>query len=250
MYSFKKYLSNEEYLISETFDNLEFIEFFEENYPEFAVLFEKARSDYSGSQSWGPLPKPEKNTDIKTTLNSFIKDKVYPISMQDKKAYDRALKLVANALDGAKAITVDLKPIKSIESKVLERGRSIESVTDIVRGSLVVKSPEDIETARKLIKKNFKIYDEDVKELGGDKKFGYYGAVHYDVELPSGNVAEIQLLPRSLKHVKDAAHVVYTSERDKASKDPTFTSTTSKQLFGRGQGRKGRIAYGPNITKS
>lgn len=225
---------------------------FSQFFAEHFVLYEKARSTSSGKQTWG---EPSKGEDI----DEFIDNKLKPIAEKDKKDYDRILQKIASSVKDAKVMLAPIKPKSSIKSKLTRSHRTMSTLHDVVRGSIIYKNPEDLEKIKKMVRKSFKIYDEEEKKKGGDTDFGYYGSTHFDVELPSGNIAEIQIMSRSLKNVKGAAHDIYNQEREKVKTDSKYANSdafnkkkgTSKAIFDRGSGNKRRaVRYGPNITSS
>lgn len=203
------------------------------------IITEKARSDSDGTQPWANIYSTDR-----VELEAHFNKEVKPFVDKSIKEYDRGLKKLASFAKNAKVIT-DVKTTKSIISK-LKRDYELTSMHDILRGAILVNTPEEAALIDKKVKNVFRLYWSEFKEFGGDKNFGYFGSYHYKVELKTGVIAEIQLMTRSLWNTKKEAHIIYTQTRDKISNDPNFKATgefkrlqkLSRDLFRRGSGDK------------
>jgi hypothetical protein len=209
------------------------------------IILEKAMSAASGEQPWADeVPRGIDRMSYEQ-IEEIILSIVYPAIPDDLKYYERVLKRIAGKVKDSKPMIAKPKPVKSIISKIM-RGKKLERMHDIIRGTIIVKSPEQMDDVHKYIKKYLPIWEIEEKKMGDDPDFGYYGSMHYKVELPDGNLAEIQVMPRSLHNVKGEAHKIYAQLRTKISREPEFKKTAeyekarraSKRLFSRGQGRR------------
>lgn len=219
-------------------------------------LDEKARSTSSGRQPWADKSAMPTAKSSEDEVRQFLQSKVIPVVKEAYKEYARGMKKVAQSAKNSKVL-VDQKTPSSVLSKI-KRGKDIGAIHDILRGAILTRDMDGVEAVRKAIKKTFRVFEEEVKEFGGDKKLGYFGSIHYKVELKNGTIAEIQLMPKSLWNMKAAAHKIYEPIRDKLAIDPNFSQTkefqqlqkTSRDIFRRGAGNKGvRLDVGPNIKR-
>ena len=113
-------------------------------------------------------------------------------------------------------------------------------MNDWLRGSILVNDEKDIGIVSKNIFKAFKSVSEfDPKERGGDKQFGYYGSVHFSVDVDGVNT-EIQLMTKKLYSAKKIAGGQYDdfrsasdeikgSKESKKSKIPKFKKKEKKK---------------------
>lgn len=225
---------------------------------EQQLILEKAASRSNGDQPWAKnVPIGIANMKVEE-IAKVVNEIVIPDAKKDLREFLGVLRRVVTfGGKGAKVVLppTDLKTVKSITSKI-KRGKNLGRMHDIIRGTIEVRDPENMNRVHAAMKKQFRIYEREDKVLGGDKNYGYFGSVHYKVELRSGHIAEVQVMPRSLSNMKQAAHIIYDAEREKVKKDPNYVNTpefkavqqSSRALFQRGQGRKGvHIARGPNI---
>lgn len=220
-------------------------------------LDERARSTSDGMQPWKTAPtKPDASWSLKDVREWGLKY-IVPAADKDVGEFTRGIKRAAQVGKNSKVL-IDRKQPKSIFSK-LKRGKGIDKIHDIIRGAILVSDKEALDAVKKQMRKIFKIYEFEEKKKGGDKDFGYFGSVHYKVELANGNIAEIQVMTKELWATKHAAHKIYELERDSIKKDKNrrnskeFKSNqkASRDLFARGAGnKKVGIKHGPNMTVS
>lgn len=246
-------LSLQEFVSDYKFDDLEFMDCLDEEFYEFIdfrtveeTLSEKAKSDSDGVQPWKSLDEPTlmKAKNPEQAVAVWMDKHVKPLIDKAYAVYGRGMKRVAQKAKGSKVI-LDVKKPKSILSKII-RGKDVTEMHDILRGTILVKTEEDVESVDKYIGKVFKLYKREIKSNGGDKNYGYYGSFHYLVDI-DGVLAEIQLMTRSLWNVKHKAHDIYKDTREKVKNDPNFAKSSefaelqklSKKLFSRGNIGKG-----------
>ena len=77
------------------------------------------------------------------------------------------------------------KPVESIVSKVFTRGKQFSKLGDLVRGALLFQDQADLDNfVKDFERKNGSLIKAvERKEKGGDKTYGYYGSIHYDLEI-------------------------------------------------------------------
>ena len=109
--------------------------------------------------------------------------KYEPIIKDRLKKYESGLKTALKGVQNAK-IMVDVKKLRAFVNKTVDRGKDPSKMNDWLRGSILVNDEKDIGVVSKNIFKAFKSVSEfDPKERGGDKQFGYYGSVHFSVDV-------------------------------------------------------------------
>ncbi len=109
------------------------------------------------------------------------------------------------------------KPVESIVSKVFTRGKQFSKLGDLVRGALLFQDQADLDNfVKDFERKNGSLIKAvERKEKGGDKTYGYYGSIHYDLEI-NGFIVELQVMTTKLWNYKHSAHEIYTANREKA----------------------------------
>lgn len=131
-----------------------------------------------------------------------------------------------------------LKPMNSLKNKVLERGKGVSNIGDIVRGALLLPSEEAVNDCVNSLKKRLgsMIVGYEFKSRGSDPTFGYYGSHHFDIQI-DGLVTELQVMTTKLWNYKGAAHDIYNSNRTKISRGGSVSrrdSYDSKKIFSLG----------------
>lgn len=131
-----------------------------------------------------------------------------------------------------------LKPLGSLKNKVLERGKGITSIGDIVRGALLLDSEADVNDAVGAIRRRLgnMVVGYEFKEKGNDPQFGYYGSHHLDIMI-DGLVVELQVMTSRLWNYKGAAHEIYNKSRTDVAKGGTVNKADkylSKKIFSMG----------------
>lgn len=125
-------------------------------------------------------------------------------------------------IGGSKAkVLTDIKGDQSWVSKTYSRKRGY-NIDDLVRGALLVDSPEDLDRAVKaILKLGSDVMEHDVKErqTGGDKDtdYGYFGSHHFAIRMKTGVVVEVQVMTKKLWNYKHEGHKIYTKLRDPGS---------------------------------
>lgn len=107
------------------------------------------------------------------------------------------------------------KPLKSIISKVVNRGRDFTKLGDMIRGAVLFETNDDVVKFVKDFrrKSGVHIVDYEMKEKGKDATYGYFGSHHFDLDI-DGFIIELQVMTNKLWSYKTAAHDVYNNVRD------------------------------------
>lgn len=174
--------------------------------------------------------------------------KKYLSTIEDaEKEFEKRMKSSTRGVANPK-ILVDVKSLKSMINKIVQRGKKPGKITDWLRGAILVKDEEDVKKVSENIFKAFNRVEEyEEKERGGDKQYGYYGSKHFLVDV-KGITTEIQVMTKKLWAYKGKAHRIYDKYR--AAKDVDASELNkamrrSKQVFDRGNKRGN-----PNVSVS
>ena len=177
--------------------------------------------------------------------------KYEPIIEDRLKKYESGLKTALKGVQNAK-IMVDVKKLRAFVNKTVDRGKDPSKMNDWLRGSILVNDEKDIGIVSKNIFKAFKSVSEfDPKERGGDTQFGYYGSVHFSVDVDGVNT-EIQLMTKKLYSAKKVAGGQYddfrsASDAIKGSKETQKLLRHGKRAFDKGNSQGG--GAGVNVDK-
>ena len=177
--------------------------------------------------------------------------KYEPIIEDRLKKYESGLKTALKGVQNAK-IMVDIKKLRAFVNKTVDRGKDPSKMNDWLRGSILVNDEKDIGIVSKNIFKAFKSVSEfDPKERGGDTQFGYYGSVHFSVDVDGVNT-EIQLMTKKLYSAKKVAGGQYddfrsASDAIKGSKETQKLLRHGKRAFDKGNSQGG--GAGINVDK-
>jgi hypothetical protein len=178
--------------------------------------------------------------------------KYEPLILDRLKKYESGLKSSMKGVSQGAKFLVDVKKLKSFVDKTVVRGKNPAKITDWLRGSILVASEEDVGIVSQNIFKNFKTVTEfEPKVRGSNKTFGYYGSVHFLVDV-GGVTAEIQVMTKKLYSAKKIAGAQYSDFR---SAEQAVTDTPEvkallrhgKRAFDKGNNRGG--GAGINVDK-
>lgn len=160
-------------------------------------------------------------------LNSVLRDFI--------KSINSAIPTEIKSTKGAYKFLYQLKSEESIVDKVIARGKSLLTIPDLVRGALLFKDGDQIESFIEKFKKipGVNIKEIDHKTIRSDKKFGYYGPYHIILQYQGIDV-ELQVMPAKLWKYKEVAHGIYNDWRSKPGPIPKRELNVSKTLFKRG----------------
>ena len=161
---------------------------------------------------------------IKTSYRKFLAD---TIKKKDKKRVK---------------IIVGIKSLNSLKSKVIEREKSLGSVKDLVRATILLQEEDEVKKLYYDIKrKKSEVIRCTQKERGSDVDFGYYGSYHIIFFFKGLNV-ELQIMTRKLWSYKAVAHEFYDKYRHEENPNiDKFDLHLSKMFFSKGN--KGKILH-------
>ncbi len=110
-----------------------------------------------------------------------------------------------------------VKPLKSVISKVIERGKNVATMADFVGGMILVDTAEEARAIYERIKRKYAdlVIGAEEKAKNGNDVLGYHGSFHVDILLKGTDlVGELQIMTKKLATYKDPAHDIYTKYRD------------------------------------
>lgn len=155
------------------------------------------------------------------------------------KAYKDFLTLMksytsSSKLKGTTEFLSGMKPVKSIISKVVDRGKSFKDLGDLIRGALLFDTQDDLNQFVKDFsrKESGIIVKYEEKTKGSDPTYGYYGSHHFDLNI-DGFVIELQAMTQRLWKFKEPAHDIYNMTRDNGGLSKA-DQMLSKRLFSMG----------------
>lgn len=158
----------------------------------------------------------------KTSAHQAVRDmykKLLPQFKNIKKKFERAVNKSLPKGDKQKIrFFSQIKPEDSLVNKIVVRGNAPETIGDIVRGALLFPDQGMVEKFVKDFRRKSAglIVAYEMKKKGQDKELGYFGSHHFDLMI-DGLIVELQVMTRKMWKYKEAAHVLYTQNRDKIS---------------------------------
>ena len=179
-------------------------------------------------------------------------DEWYPEIKKRLSLFLSGMKTATKGVQNAKFL-VDIKEIDSFLDKTIDRGKNPGSITDFLRGAIIVKDDDDMDKVANGIFKGFKKVvefepkeREDNKASKADQNYGAYGWVAFLVDV-DGVSSEIQLSTRKSWNVKKHAHRVYSQFRSvkdaeldaKGKAKKAKALAMSRKAFDVGSGRRG-----------
>lgn len=142
-----------------------------------------------------------------------------------KPAYDAKLREIASKL-GGEAKTAPVKGgARLLEKHVLENGGQTELMRDLVRGSIVVKSVDDVPAAIEAVRAAFPLVEGRLKNRFEKPLSTGYRDVLMNVHLPGGLQGEVQIHIPEMIAAKSVGHKVYDVSRSMAggASNPEYT---------------------------
>jgi hypothetical protein len=132
-------------------------------------------------------------------------------AQQAKPAFDRALERAAGRAGGEAVLApVKLLP-RAAQRMMLDHGGDASKAKDLLRGTVVVDTINDIPKAMAAIGQHFEVLD--VKDRFTKPTSSGYRDVLINVRAPGGMTAEIQIHTPETHAARDLAHKVYTEQR-------------------------------------
>jgi len=222
----------------------EMVEYYFDSDLEYTSILDEALKIHKKDkfQPWGSIKLTNNNKENEKLLQKHYEEKIIPMVNDAKKEFQRILKKYTP--NKGKSI-VDVKTLKSLKSKILKRGKLVNTTHDILRGMIIAPDEESVQKTVKAIKRNVKLHEYEYKQFKGDTKFGYYGSHHFGLVMSNGIIAELQVMTRKLSNYKHIAHDIYTKLRE--PRDPNLNISPeeekkmlrrSKQIFSMGNNFK------------
>jgi len=165
---------------------------------------------------------------LEPELNSIKKDYKNFLAETIKKRDRKRVKII-----------VGIKSLDALKSKVIERGKSLSSVKDLVRATILLREDDEVKKLYfDIMRKKSEVIRCTEKEKGSDANFGYYGSYHI-VFFYKGLNVELQIMTRKLWSYKAVAHEFYDKYRnDEHPKIDKFDLHLSKMFFSKGNKEK------------
>lgn len=175
--------------------------------------------------------KKVKLGDATEAVTSFMIGQKPFFNTVEKKFVKMVNREIGNKRNSVKFI-YNQKEIKSVMSKVVGRGRPLAALSDYVRGMVVTQTQkESAKFVKDYIRKNgAKIVRIDSKDKGKDKTYGYYGSMHFIMNI-DGLYVELQVMTKQLLSAKDKAHQIYDASRASSDGPTKADKQLSKRLF-------------------
>lgn len=148
-----------------------------------------------------------------------------------KPAYDAKLREIAAKL-GGEARTAPIKGgVRLLEKHVLENGGQTELMRDLVRGSIIVKSVDDVPAAIEAVRAAFPLVEGRLKNRFEKPLSTGYRDVLMNVHLPNGLQGEVQIHIPEMIAAKSIGHKVYDVSRSMAggASNPEYARLESLQ---------------------
>lgn len=156
-----------------------------------------------------------------------------------KPRYDNKLREIASKL-GAEAMTAPLKGgARLLEKHVLENNGQVELMRDMVRGSIIVKSMDDVPAAIEAVRAAFPLVEGRLKNRFEKPLSTGYRDVLMNVHLPGGIPGEVQIHIPEMIAAKSIGHKVYDVSR-------SMTGGASNPEYAKLEGLQSRI-YGAAV---
>jgi hypothetical protein len=157
-----------------------------------------------------------------------------------KKSYKKFLAEMIKKRDKKRVkIIVGVKSLDSLKSKVIERGKCLSNVKDLVRATILLTNDDEVKKLYfDIMRKKSEVICCTEKEKGGDADFGYYGSYHIILFYKGLNV-ELQIMTRKLWSYKAVAHEFYDKYRNEDNLNiDKFDLHLSKMFFSKGNKEK------------
>lgn len=191
---------------------------------------------FSGDKQIGQLDRMiERGVDKEEVIKELqvVYDKYEAKITACRKAFERLVNAEIRGIPKVKFLS-DQKTMKSIINKAVTRKKGFGKLGDLVRGAVLFETKEQADAfVKKFVRKNGNsVIENETKERGGDKLYGYYGSSHLAVNI-TGITVELQVMTRKLWSYKGAAHDIYNKTRDTGVVDK-FDRHQSNKLFSMG----------------
>jgi hypothetical protein len=180
-----------------------------------AVLNRKLSGEPEPTPKLQPELKQEHLEQLPDLQQAQLKD-MYDAAAAAKPSFDATLGQIARDTNGEAKLAA-LKGSKRAVDKIrVDYQGDATKINDILRGTVEVKSPQDLKAATDAIRSRFEV----VRETNRAERPGPdgYRDVMFKVRTPNGHVGEVQInVPHMLKAKADVGHKLY-AEREAVSR--------------------------------
>jgi len=187
--------------------------------PETIAAAEAAIAKYKKAEPPDPLTKKER-----AHGNKLLKP-LYKSATSNKPEFDNTLDRIADEVNGYAKKPGLKKEYRAVTKLAIENAWDVETMKDLLRGTIAVSTPEDAQRVINAIGKVYKfdriknrlsidLVDNKGKPLKGEPLSTGYQDVLTNVVLPDGTVAEIQISTPEMLAAKHLGHDIYAFERE------------------------------------
>lgn len=148
-----------------------------------------------------------------------------------KPAYDAKLREIAGKLGGEAMVAPIKGGARLLEKHVLENGGQAELMRDLVRGSIIVKSIDDVPAAIEAVRGAFPLVEGRLKNRFEKPLSTGYRDVLMNIDLGNGLQGEVQIHIPEMIAAKSIGHKVYDVSRSMAggASNPEYARLESLQ---------------------
>ena len=219
--------------------------------PKTIAAAEAAIAKYKKGEPPDPLTTKER------AYGEKLMEPLFKAAHRNKDTFDKTLDRIAEGMNSYAKKPAVKKPYRTVTKLAMENAWDTAGMKDLLRGTIVVATPED---AQQVINEIGKVYEFDrIKnrlsiDLANDKgetvegkplSTGYQDVLT-NVVLPDGTVAEIQISTPAMLAAKNLGHEIYAFERE-MEEGPIKTKMVEiqKQIYSEGA-NFGRAANASN----
>jgi len=223
--------------------------------PETIAAAEAAIAKYKKAEPPDPLTKKER-----AHGNKLLKP-LYESATSNKPEFDKTLDRIADEVNGYAKKPGLKKEYRAVTKLAIENAWDVETMKDLLRGTIAVSTPEDAQRVINAIGKVYKfdriknrlsidLADSKGATLEGKPLPTGYQDVLTNVVLPDGTVAEIQISTPEMLAAKHLGHEIYAFERE-MPESPVKTKMVElqKQIYSEGA-NFGRAANAANTRSN
>ena len=200
---------------------------------------------------------PDPLTTKERAYGDKLMEPLFEAAHRNKDVFDKTLDRIAEGMNSYAKKPAVKKPYRAVTKLAMENAWDTAGMKDLLRGTIVVATPED---AQQVINEIGKVYEFDrIKnrlsiDLANDKgetvegkplSTGYQDVLT-NVVLPDGTIAEIQISTPAMLAAKNLGHEIYAFEREmEESPIKTKMVEIQKQIYSEGA-NFGRAANASN----
>jgi ppGpp synthetase/RelA/SpoT-type nucleotidyltranferase len=212
-------------------------------------VIEKNDKVHSGVQPWGEILaalKGKEKSPEEVARETYRN--AYQIVFETEKKLSRLLKRVAPK---DSKILIDIKKEDAFVDKVVNRGKSPEKITDVIRSAILVETQDDLQKLISNLKKYADIYEYEEKIEKEDPEYGYHGSYHFLISIDNVLI-EVQAMTKRLWAFKEPAHQIYSKWRSVKEFDNRIAKKDKQQskiLFKKGNKDVYALEAGERLSK-